>query len=276
MDDKALEHDLGDYVAGLAGAAVAARGKFTIALSGGSLPAIVSRALTDAAARGIDLHTRLWSIFYVDERAVPLDHADSNHAATKAALLDQQWCLAAPPTVHTVHFSASLDDDASKYEAAIRKDVIETDDTGATPSFDLILLGMGPDGHTASLFPGHALLNDTTRLVAAISDSPKPPPHRVTFTFPLINAAREVSSRTRSSYDTKHLKLLARSVPHLPLRRLHPHPVTTQVAFVVTGASKADTLARVFDASVPQALALPAARARQRGSGFPTWFVNVS
>lgn len=76
---------------------------------------------------------------------------------------------------------------ARDYEATIRKDFNMP--TGV-PSFDLLLLGVGPDGHTASLFPGHKLLTVTDRLIASISDSPKPPPQRITMTFPLINNAR--------------------------------------------------------------------------------------
>jgi 6-phosphogluconolactonase len=76
---------------------------------------------------------------------------------------------------------------ASDYEATIRE---KFNAPTGVPSFDLLLLGVGPDGHTASLFPGHALLNEKDRLIAYITDSPKPPPQRITMTFPLINNAR--------------------------------------------------------------------------------------
>ena len=86
---SALAAALGDYVCAAAVAAVAARGRFVVALSGGSLPQSLGDALAAAAARGVDARTDAWHVFYADERVVPLDDADSNHAAAKAALFDK-------------------------------------------------------------------------------------------------------------------------------------------------------------------------------------------
>lgn len=87
----------------------------------------------------------------------------------------------------TIDVNDPIDKVAKDYEARIRKEFQMSE---GVPSFDLLLLGVGPDGHTASLFPGHELLNVTDCLIAHISDSPKPPPQRITMTFPLINNAR--------------------------------------------------------------------------------------
>jgi 6-phosphogluconolactonase len=185
---SALDEALGTFIYRAADAAISSRGSFALATSGGSFPKSFASALSWAAGAGLPLRTELWHVFYADERHVALDHSDSNHAATLAALrLPQPWWRAA---VHAIDAALPLAECAAAYEAALRAAL------PAGGALDLVLLGMGPDGHTASLFPGHALLLASAgeaRLVAPISDSPKPPPARVTLTLPAINAARRVA-----------------------------------------------------------------------------------
>ena len=123
---------------------------------------------------------------------MPADHADSNYKSLKENLLDK---LATPiPASNVVMYDASSptpEEAARRYQAALQ-DKVPPAEGGSCPSFDLLLLGMGEDGHTASLFPGHALLDETSKLVAHITDSPKPPPERITLTYPVIWAAKEV------------------------------------------------------------------------------------
>lgn len=132
-------------------------------------------------------------VFFVDERCVALDHADSNYKSLKENLLDK---LPSPmPSSNVVAYdpsSPSPEEAASRYAASV-KDKVPPAGAGSLPSFDLVLLGMGEDGHTASLFPGHALLGETDRTIAHILDSPKSPPQRITFTYPLIKAAKAVA-----------------------------------------------------------------------------------
>lgn len=149
-----------------------------------------------------------------------LDHADSNYRAAKDAFLN-----GLPTTVITINANVSVEDAAKEYEEKL------------PAQFDLILLGMGPDGHTASLFPGHALLEETKRRVAFIKDSPKPPSQRITLTLPCINGARNVF-------------------------------------FVTTGASKADFVARcAIDVSKLEADPLPSARVRPT-NGSLVWYID--
>lgn len=84
-----LVTNLGRYIVAAVVAALSRHGKFVVGLSGGSLPKVLGQALQSAVDSGLDLHTESWHVFYADERIVPIDHADSNHAACKAAIYDQ-------------------------------------------------------------------------------------------------------------------------------------------------------------------------------------------
>lgn len=102
-----------------------------------------------------------------------------------------------PSHVHSINDSLSAEDAASEYEFGIRQLVktrlISVSDISDCPKFDLILLGMGPDGHVASLFPDHSALGVKDEWITFITDSPKPPPERITFTLPVINSASNVA-----------------------------------------------------------------------------------
>lgn len=172
----ALSRAAADEVVAIIEQALAARGRAFVALSGGSTPKTL---YADLATRRLDW-TRV-TLFWSDERAVPPDHADSNFRLAKEALFDHLPRLVA----HRMHGEAAdLQAAAGDYERQILKDI-------PGRAFDLILLGLGPDGHTASLFPGSAALSERQRLVTA-NVVPSLETTRLTFTFPLLNAARNV------------------------------------------------------------------------------------
>jgi 6-phosphogluconolactonase len=172
------------FIAGLAVESIAARGRFTIALSGGSTPRpIYARlAAADYAAR-ID-----WGkvhVFFSDERCVPPDDAASNYRMAREALLDH---VPLPPeNIHRIRG----EDDPAQAALAYEQDLQSLFSAAPVPAFDLICLGMGDDGHTASLFPGTAVLHEHERwVVAQYVEAVQT--WRLTFTAPLINAARHV------------------------------------------------------------------------------------
>ncbi|KAB1657785.1 6-phosphogluconolactonase [Pseudoclavibacter chungangensis] len=164
-----------------------------IAVSGGSVATSVMPAIVAAAdGAGVDWsHVHVW---FADERFVPRGHDDRNAAAVASVLRGAKGFV--PTHLHSTlssEIGVSLDEAAAAYERELRVNVPPRSRTpGALPSLDLVLLGAGPDGHTASLFPGRDPEAIAGRVVVAVADSPKPPPERVTLTFDAIDAAQRV------------------------------------------------------------------------------------
>ncbi|MGM0737754.1 MAG: 6-phosphogluconolactonase [Bacteroidota bacterium] len=186
-DRKRLSEGLSEHLVHLATKVSLAHGRFHIALSGGSLLEIIAPALCSNPLRNcIDWST--WYVFWADERWVPLSSPDSNYGMAKSLLLNN---LPIPRgQIYALDNSRSPDETARAYEFSLGK-IFQTE-SNRIPRFNLILLGVGEDGHTASLFPGHPALNETRRWAVPILNAPKPPPVRITMTLPVINHACNV------------------------------------------------------------------------------------
>ena len=186
--DQVATH-LRTYVLACQKAAFARHDAFKVAVSGGSLPATLAKALLGPplSSDPDTLNFAKWEIFFADERAVPADHQDSNYGLLKKDLLDNIPTAQAQPVVHAIdmHKLENTQELAEQYQEVL-KDSFASKDSVKLPIFDLLLLGCGPDGHTCSLFPGHDLLRESDAWVAAIEDSPKPPPRRITLTLPVV------------------------------------------------------------------------------------------
>ncbi len=174
-----------DFIADLAARALAERGRFIIALSGGGTPEPIYARLASP-----DYRDRMaWEkvhIFFGDERCVPPDDARSNYRMVREAWLDHSPIPAA--NIHRIRAEDDPALEALRYE----QDIAGLYRSARLPAFDLVLLGMGENGHTASLFPGTAVLRETVRWVVAQYVEVMTA-WRVTFTVPLINAARHVA-----------------------------------------------------------------------------------
>lgn len=220
------------YVIQCQTAGISRHGVFKVAVSGGSLPKTLAAALL-APSTGPDdvVEFAKWEIFFADERAVPLDHDDSNYALLKSELLDK-IPEGQAPTVHPINVEHLADTQvlADEYEQTLVSSFASRDSV-RLPIFDLLLLGCGPDGHTCSLFPGHSLLRETDAWVAPIEDSPKPPPRRITLTLPVVTHA-------------------------------------VRVAFVATGGGKKEIMKSIFDSDDGLPCALVNEAAGDRASWF--------
>jgi 6-phosphogluconolactonase len=173
-----------DEIVAAAEAAMAARGRFTVALAGGSTPKATYSFLAAEPRRDRIDWARV-EVFFGDERCVPPEHPDSNYRMANEALLSK--VPVASDHVHRIRGEVAAEDAAVEYEALLRARL----GAGPWPPFDLVLLGMGPDGHTASLFPGTTALAETSHLAIALF-VPHLGAHRVTLTAPELSAARRV------------------------------------------------------------------------------------
>ena len=187
-DAEQLAQAAAEYFAAVARTAIEARGRFTVALAGGKTP---QRLYTLLAAP--PFNERLsWDrveFFWGDERAVPPDHADSNFRMANEALLGKLALAGA--RIHRMQAErADLENAAVEYQAEIAR-VFAVDADGEPPRFDLVLLGLGADGHTASLFPCTEATKEEGRWVIS-NYAPKLDSFRLTFTARIINKAAHV------------------------------------------------------------------------------------
>ncbi|ODV80105.1 6-phosphogluconolactonase-like protein [Suhomyces tanzawaensis NRRL Y-17324] len=235
-----VANSVGSHVLALQNASLKRGSTFKIALSGGSLGKVLKKALIDNPEIAQQVKWDQWEVYFSDERLVPLDHPDSNYGLFNELVLANLPAGTPKPKVNTINTDLLTGQDgqvsgadaakdaeiAKDYEAKLPKDV----------KLDLVLLGCGPDGHTCSLFPGHQLLNERNQLIAYISDSPKPPPRRITFTFPVLEKA-------------------------------------TSIAFVAEGAGKAAILKDIFNDPSSK---LPSKLVNQIKGVDVAWFVDTS
>jgi 6-phosphogluconolactonase len=187
-DPAALARRAAQYFVEMAGEAAEACGRVCIAISGGGTPRAAFQLLGD--------HTQPWGarmpwdkldLFWVDERAVPPDDSQSNYRMTREALLDHVPLR--PDQIHRIEGELAPEVAATRYEAELRS--CFRLENGQLPRFDLVALGMGDDGHTASLFPGTKGLHELNRLAVA-NHVPQLDTWRITLTWPVINRASSV------------------------------------------------------------------------------------
>jgi 6-phosphogluconolactonase len=198
-----------------------------VGLTGGTIADAIHREIARLGA-DTDVDWSRIDFFWGDERFVAPDSSDRNALEAREAFLDVLGVD--PARVHEIPSTA----DAETAEAAATSyaDTVRALGTG---NFHVLMLGVGPDGHVASLFPGHPQLDVDDRIAVAVADSPKPPPQRVSLTFPALNRADEVW-------------------------------------FVVSGADKADAVGRALAVTPPDVHEIPAAGVR--GQGETIWFLD--
>lgn len=206
--------------------------RFKIGIAGGSLIG----AMKEGLLKRDDVAWNFWDVYFADERLVPFDSPESNYGQFKKQVLDN---LPENVSPNVFPIDESLIDDAQEAADDYEKTLIRgfaAKDSVKLPMFDLLLLGVAPDGHIASLFPTHELLREKYAWVGAVEDAPKPPPRRITLTLPVI---------------------------------CHSH----RVSFIVEGATKAPIVKTIMERPDK---GLPGSLVNEGAAGRVAWFVDDS
>lgn len=228
-DRASVMHALASHVVHRARTSISERGRFSWALAGGSTPKELYELLASPEFAGQVEWSRV-EVFWGDERCVPPNSSDSNYKMAHEALLSR---VPVPPSsIHRMAGELTPAIAAERYNAELRRAFPDAQYPETPPSLDLILLGMGDDGHTASLFPGSPALQETRDWTRAVQKGEQ---WRLTLTFPILNAGREI-------------------------------------AFLVTGAAKRTMLENVLNAK-GDGCPWPSAGVRPT-QGRVTWFVD--
>ncbi len=202
------------FIVEAAEAAIKSHGLFRLGLAGGGTPKAVYAEL---AKTGAELPWKSIQITFGDERCVPPDDKDSNFLMARESLLAH---VPIPEgNIFRMKGELAPADGAAEYEA--RLSAVAARFGEARYVHDLLLLGLGEDGHTASLFPGNPSLDETQRNVIP-TIGPKPPPQRLTFTYPLINASREVAFFTKTAGKEQVLQPVLAGDQQYPAARVRP------------------------------------------------------
>ncbi|WCJ42615.1 6-phosphogluconolactonase 1 [Euphorbia peplus] len=220
---------LAEYIAELSEKSYLHRGFFAIALSDDELISLLGKLCESPYTRTVEWYR--WYICWADARLVDKTHVDGNYKQARDEFLFK--IPVASSHVHSIKDSVTAEKAAKKYEYQIQQLVkyrtISPSYISDNPKFDLILLGMGSDGHVASLFPNHPVLDPTTTdWVTYITDAPEFPPERVTFTLPVINAAANVAIVVTGEDKAEAVHLVIDDVapdadsPQLPARMVQP------------------------------------------------------
>lgn len=240
-----LPQELAQYVLRIQDRVLATKKHFNVAISGGSLAKTMAAGLIgNAKARLAE-----WNIWLADERIVKNDDPDSNFA-----VFNKDFMMRMPekdrPTVFALN-DTTLDPETDAH-AAFAKDYQARliDKLGPNAELDLVFLGMGPDGHSCSLFPGHPLLEENELFVSSLDDSPKPPPRRITLTKRALANADYLAFVTLGSSKNEAIKeVFIKQDPALPSFQINELAKNTVVWFcdpeAVEGVNVADLNAKV-------------------------------
>jgi len=213
-DPAALARHVAEW---MTAAASASTGIFRVSLSGGSTPKTLYGLLASDDFKGRFPWARVhW--YWGDERFVPHDHPESNYRMTREAMLAR--APVPPGNINPVPADGTPDEAAGRYEETLKAAYGATALDPARPLFDITLLGLGPDGHTASLLPGEPVLEERRRWVAAVAHGR--PEVRITMTYPAIESSRRVAFLVAGREKTAILAAIRKGGSRVPAARVRP------------------------------------------------------